>query len=253
VYAVTEFYSRRQHVLNRFNPQLTYILSTDCSLNSNSLLQVPHNHPPKRRVTSKSLNTEGILRRHPDHSSITKLHILPAVVYTARPPVQHVQDVESARHMPGAAVHAGRIPGFDPARVIGDDDLRGERGAVACGVVRVADDLAAADVEGVAVGALVHVVVVLFDGLHLRGDVARGQGRVHTQPAAALYNGDIVDILNRQSEGTRGFLARDSHIIHIVDNLIVPAFPPATGIHLGDATIILLMPSAKASNACSRI
>lgn len=61
--------------------------------------------------------------------------------------------------------------------------LRGERGAVTCGVVGVTDDLAAADVEGVVVsiciaekeaddvasGALIHVSVVLLDRLHLEG------------------------------------------------------------------------------------
>ena len=126
--------------------------------------------------------------------------------------------------MSGVAVEDGSVTSADLTGVVEDDDLGGERGSTGRGVVLgVTSDVTTADfLDGnvlhvetnvVTGDTLLELLVVHLNGLDFSGDVGGSEGDDHTggdgtgldtADGDSSNTGDLVDILERKTEGLVG-------------------------------------------------
>lgn len=193
---------------------------------SDGLTHVTDSETTERGVLSEGLNTHGLGGNHLDDGSVTRLDELGVGLdRLSGTAVNLLNELsELASNVSGVAVQDGSVTSTDLAGVVHDNDLGVERSTASGGVVLgVRSDVTTAnlldgdvlDVEtNVVTGeTLLELLVVHLDGLDFSGDVGGGEGDDHagndltgldTADGHCANTGDLVDILEGQTEGLAG-------------------------------------------------
>lgn len=180
----------------------------------------------ERRVVGEGLDTHGLGGNHLDDGSVTGLDELGVVLSgLSGTAVDLLEELgELASNVGSVAVKDGSVTGRDLTRVVQDDDLSVERGGghggVVLGVTRdvttanlLDGDVLHVETNVVTGNTLLELLVVHLNGLDFGGDVGRSEGDDHagsddtgldTADGHSSNTGDLVDILERKTEGLVG-------------------------------------------------
>jgi hypothetical protein len=193
---------------------------------SNSLTHVTDGETTKRWVISEGLNTHRLGWNHLDNGSITRLDEFGVVLngFTGTT-INLLQELgELASNVGGMAVKNWGVASTNLTRVVKDDDLGiegvGTLGGIVLGVtsnVTTADfldgDVLNVEANVVTGKTLNELFVVHLDGLDFGGHIGRSESDDHTGLDDTSLNttdghrantGDLVDILERETEGLVG-------------------------------------------------